>query len=97
VSGCLPDRPGDLTWQSAAACLGFRDLSGEDLFFPPDNPGGPRTGRGVPGEKARVEKAKAICADCPVIRQCLHYAVVNGCVGVWGGTTDGERKGMTHA
>ena len=88
----LPDRPGNLTWQTNAACLGLLDQTGEDLFFPPDNPGGPKAGKGVTGEKERVEKAKAICLTCPVTRECLGYAVDNDCQGVWGGTTEGERR-----
>jgi len=87
----LPDRPRDLTWQLTAACLGLHGETGEDLFFPPDNPGGPKAGKGVTGEKERVEKAKAICLTCPVTRECLNYAVDNDCCGVWGGTTEGER------
>ena len=34
--------------------------------------------------------AKAVCAGCPVIDQCLEYAVDNMLVGIWGGM--GERQ-----
>lgn len=79
----------DLTWQEEAACLGLYQDTGEDLFFPPYT-----EGRIPPGQAVRVKKAKQICKGCPVLRQCLRYAVRNECTGVWGGTTDSERKHM---
>jgi WhiB family redox-sensing transcriptional regulator len=92
VISCLPDLPRNLTWQLKAACLGLHGKSGEkDLFFSPDNPGGPKVGRGITGERDRILRAKAVCSHCPVIRECLEFAVDNQCVGVWGGTTDTER------
>jgi WhiB family transcriptional regulator, redox-sensing transcriptional regulator len=84
--------PRDLTWQLKAACRGLVHGGGTDWFFPPDNPGGPKAGKGVTGEKERVEKAKAVCAECPVMQECLKYAIENECHGIWGGTTDSERK-----
>jgi WhiB family redox-sensing transcriptional regulator len=38
--------------------------------------------------------AASICATCNVSPECLAYALRNRCVGVWGGTTDEQRKGM---
>ncbi len=38
--------------------------------------------------------AASICATCNVSAECLAYALRNRCVGVWGGTTDEQRKGM---
>jgi WhiB family transcriptional regulator, redox-sensing transcriptional regulator len=94
VDNCdLPDWVAqDLTWQLTAACLGMFDDTGEDLFFPPDNPGGPKAGKGITGEKERVDKARAICSTCPVKKECLNYAIEHECQGIWGGTTDSERK-----
>jgi len=94
---CLPELPRNLTWQLKAACLGLHRKSGEDLFFPKDNPGGPKVGKGVTGERERVEKAKAICLSCPVIRECLNYAITNSCAGIWGGTTESERQMTARA
>lgn len=39
-------------------------------------------------------RAKAICAQCPVIQQCLKYALTSpvALAGIWGGTTEDERK-----
>lgn len=36
--------------------------------------------------------AKEICPGCPVIKDCLEHALINGEYGAWGGTTDTERK-----
>lgn len=55
-----------------------------DVFFPDDHD--PQSRRYM------IEVAKAICADCPLKIQCLDYAVSAGMQGIWGGTTDVERK-----
>lgn len=39
----------------------------------------------------REKKAIAICRNCPVLEQCLEYAVTQGEGGIWGGTTDEQR------
>lgn len=39
-----------------------------------------------------VEPAKAVCRTCPLTEQCL--AAAGGQVGIWGGTTDDERRQM---
>ena len=41
---------------------------------------------------AVIAKAKAICRGCLVRDECLAYAVEHEAVGVWGGTSTGERK-----
>jgi len=56
------------------------------LFFPEDLVGSPHDRRMVANE------AKAICAPCPVKIMCLDYAVSAGMQGIWGGTTEFERK-----
>ena len=49
------------------------------LFFPSDGVG--------------VEVARRVCAECPVKRHCLEYALRNGIDhGVWGGTSERERR-----
>jgi hypothetical protein len=53
----------------------------KELFFPEDG--------------VRPEEAKRICAECPVRQRCLDYALADSTlVGVWGGTTDRERREM---
>jgi WhiB family redox-sensing transcriptional regulator len=64
-------------WKSYGAC---RNLD-EDLFFPD-----PKL-----GQKAAAP-AKAICADCFVRGQCLDYALAHHEMGIWGGTTERERR-----
>lgn len=67
-------------WRDRAACAGQPHA----LFFP--------TGEGT--ERA-AEQAKAICAVCPVTDECLEYALeTNQVSGIWGGTTESERKSL---
>jgi WhiB family transcriptional regulator, redox-sensing transcriptional regulator len=66
-------------WQRAAACLS----ADPELFFPVS-----ATGRSV----EQVERAKAVCRSCIVRRQCLQYAIATDEEGVWGGTTEDERR-----
>lgn len=43
-------------------------------------------------------EAKAICAQCPVARQCLDFALVNAeTEGVWGGVTPRARRPLRRA
>ena len=64
---------------SAAACRS----ADPDLFFP-ISASGPAL--------EQAAKAKAICATCPVRRECLAFALRTGQVhGIWGGTTEDER------
>jgi WhiB family redox-sensing transcriptional regulator len=44
---------------------------------------------------ASATPAKAVCAQCPVRRECLSYALQNTQLqGVWGGTSDAERRAL---
>lgn len=55
-----------------------------DLFFP-EHGGNPR-------------QAVRVCRECPVQEDCLSYALSIGPVhGVWGGTTETERRRMRYA
>ena len=70
------------SWQSRAACLDCDP----DLFFP-IAPSGPAL--------QQIEQAKAVCAPCPVRRECLQYALATRQVhGVWGGTSEEERRAV---
>ena len=67
-------------WRASGACL----HADPDLFFPICIS---RTGAqpDCPG--------KAICARCPVIRECPEFAYANAPIlGIWGGTTPEERQ-----
>jgi WhiB family redox-sensing transcriptional regulator len=63
-----------------AACT---DVADPDIFFPE-------------GKDAllKMAMAKEICADCPIVADCLQYAVEHDEPGIWGGTTEDERKVM---
>ncbi|MGD2044020.1 MAG: WhiB family transcriptional regulator, partial [Acidimicrobiia bacterium] len=46
-------------------------------------------------DEASLEKAKAVCSVCPVIEDCLQYALeTNQRSGIWGGTSEKERKSL---
>ncbi|GAA0941091.1 MULTISPECIES: WhiB family transcriptional regulator [Streptomyces violaceusniger group] len=58
-----------------------------ELFFPV----------GVAGPAARRQEtlAKEVCRRCPVIQECLDYALESGMThGVWGGTGEEERRAL---
>jgi len=69
-----------LDWRDLAACNGHDP----NLFFP----------AGETGPAARqIAQAKKICAPCPVVEDCLTYAIeTNQVAGVWGGLTEDERR-----
>ena len=76
----------DVAWQSRAACRG--PLA--SVFFPPSTP--ERTDVRI----EREQRAKAICARCPVRQACLDFAVSpREAHGIWGGLTEVERHSLT--
>ena len=67
-------------WAAFAAC---RDTDPEVFFAGAD--GGDTT------------TARRICAGCPVAEECLQWAVTaRASFGVWGGTTEQERRRLTR-
>lgn len=44
--------------------------------------------------RAKNARAKRVCARCPVISECLSWALAHGERGVWGGTTAEQRGHM---
>jgi WhiB family transcriptional regulator, redox-sensing transcriptional regulator len=76
----LPPHRRDITWQQAARCR----QADPELFFPIGS-----VGTAV----AEIQRAKAICADCPVRRPCLAYALATSQeFGIWGGRDENERR-----
>jgi WhiB family redox-sensing transcriptional regulator len=72
-------------WRDFAAC---RDTS-PDLFFPVGT-----TGPALD----QIAEAKTVCRQCPVRTACLEYAMVtNQDTGIWGGTSEEERKKLRRA
>ncbi|MBM7796585.1 WhiB family transcriptional regulator [Pseudoglutamicibacter albus] len=71
-----------MSWRDKAACL----EKDPDLFFPVGN-----TGPAL----LQIEEAKNVCRTCPVIEQCLSWAMETGQdAGVWGGLSEDERRAM---
>jgi WhiB family redox-sensing transcriptional regulator len=76
------------TWWRDAACRGFH----ETHFIPPSSREKARD------RKVRENKAKQICAECPVLAECRAYAFrVDERLGIWGGLTERERAQVTEA
>lgn len=67
-------------WKNQAACSGYPN----SLFFPSSDTGA-----------SQIERAVAVCQICPVTEECLEYAFeTNQRAGIWGGTTEDERKSL---
>ncbi len=74
-------REGDWDWQVHAACRGLHTAA----FYHPENERGPSRSK-------REIRAKAVCAACPVIENCLRWALAaREPYGVWGGLSENER------
>lgn len=70
-------------WRHRAACL----EEDPELFFPiGDMNRGPA--------RLQAEAAKAVCRRCEVVDTCLEWALTTGQEGVWGATTDHERRAL---
>ena len=68
-----------MDWRFDAACL----THDPGLFFPIGD-AGPAVDQ--------VEQAKAVCRACPVMQECLAWALETGQdFGVWGGMSEAER------
>jgi WhiB family transcriptional regulator, redox-sensing transcriptional regulator len=91
-------RPGELQlqaivdvadgWDGAARCRG----ADAALFFGP-NRFEPKADR-----LAREARAKALCAECPVLRTCREHALANDeLFGVWGGLSEADRRALLEA
>jgi WhiB family redox-sensing transcriptional regulator len=93
-SGQSSDRPGGWSpvasgatpvaergWRDRAACRS----ADPELFFPVGDDG---------PALVRIAAAKAICARCPVVAECLSFALVAVPDGIAGGLTVEERRGL---
>ena len=79
----LPGPVADMwEWQFQGTCRHVDPA----VFFHPEGERGP-------ARRRRDEAAKAVCATCPVVRQCREHALtVREPYGVWGGMTEQERE-----
>jgi len=72
-------------WRQQAIC---RDTD-PDLFFPVGT-----TGQAL----VQIERAREVCNQCPVKRDCLEFALeTNQDSGIWGGTSEEERRAIRRA
>lgn len=72
-------------WQQRAACRGPQAV----VFFPPT------TFERKEERDLREAYAKGICAQCPVKRDCLDYAMrIREPHGIWGGLNEIERRAL---
>ena len=73
---------GSARWRESAACLD----GDPELFFPV----------GTVGPAIfQVEEAKTVCRRCPVVSECLTWALEAGVEhGIWGGQTEEERRAI---
>lgn len=72
-----------MDWWQSAACVD----EDPELFFP--------VGVAGPAAQAQQALAKEVCHRCPVMHQCLAYALDTGVThGVWGGTDEEERRAL---
>jgi WhiB family redox-sensing transcriptional regulator len=71
----------DTDWRADAYCA---TEAGTKLFFPV----------GVTGAaEVQIRDAKSVCSQCPVKAECLQFAITtNQEYGVWGGTSEEERR-----
>lgn len=83
----LPGTNADLwEWQLHGACR----TADPDIFFHPEAERGP-------SRRNRDAAAKAVCASCPVVSECIAHALsVREPYGVWGGLNEDEREEL-HA
>jgi WhiB family redox-sensing transcriptional regulator len=71
-----------MNWREQAACL-TRD---PEMFFPVGNTG---------SALRQINRAKSVCAKCPVTAECLRWALdASVDHGVWGGLSENERKSL---
>jgi WhiB family redox-sensing transcriptional regulator len=77
--------PDEMRWITGAACIG----EDPELFFP--------VGMAPPALE-QIDRAKSICAACPVRSECLEWALVT-CqdAGVWGGLDEEQRRQIRRA
>jgi WhiB family redox-sensing transcriptional regulator len=74
-----------MSWRHRAACR----TEEPELFFP--------IGTTEPAQ-VQLAEAKSVCSGCPVVSQCLAWAMETGqASGVWGGMSEDERRDLRRA
>ncbi|HEY5840184.1 MAG TPA: WhiB family transcriptional regulator [Mycobacterium sp.] len=82
ISRLLPTPTNEAwAWQIQATCRG---MSSSHFFHPWGEQGTLR--------QERIQRAKQVCAECPVIAACQQHALaVPELYGIWGGLSEDER------
>ena len=44
--------------------------------------------------RGAIDYAKRICDQCPITDDCRAYALTHDLEGIWGGTTEAERRAL---
>lgn len=80
VTSLRPTTWNNEDWRELGSC---RKLD-TNMFFP----------IGQTGEaEIKIARAKNVCGSCPVVQQCLEFAITtNQEYGVWGGHSEEERR-----
>lgn len=83
AQSCPPDEP-ERDWRHRAVC---RDEDPE-LFFAVGNEG---------PALVQIAAAKSVCRQCPVVSECLTWALESGQdAGVWGGMSEDNRRALSR-
>lgn len=74
---------GAINWESGA-CYGLTAKESEAVFFPKS------------GRPRKIPPYRRFCGACPIKYSCYSYAIVHDEWGIWGGTTEEDRKAMQY-
>ena len=83
VARLLTTRYAPSDWTHRARCHQLEPEDADLMFFPPRE-----------NEEAAAIANRTVCALCPVLHECLTFALVHRTTGVWAGTTTDARQRM---
>ena len=78
----------DKDWREKAACRGL--IAPDYVWFPPRG----RYVRTRAGATSPTQRLLDICNSCPVKEPCLEHALFFNEVGIWGGTSNRQRRAI---
>jgi WhiB family transcriptional regulator, redox-sensing transcriptional regulator len=64
-----------------------------ELFFPQEI----EIGKKIVSKYTNLSRAKKVCSECPLVLDCLAYALKNHEIGIWGGTTESQRDSIRRS
>jgi WhiB family redox-sensing transcriptional regulator len=77
-------------WQMQGHCRAFDGAANSPFYHPDGERGKKRT--------LREDRAKAVCASCPVLERCRRHALdTKQQYGTWGGMSETERRKLLAA